>query len=156
MKKIMLMMCLFAGLSLQQALAQDKAKLMNTNMNYSGAEAKQEVYKAIYQLDTDNPDIVKKAFRNINNLLKDPRLQGKVQVELVTFSGGTEVMLRKNPYEEQLKDLIFKGVRVVQCLNSLQERNYTKDQLWDFIGYTPSGNGELLILNAQGWTIIKP
>ncbi|GAA4140109.1 hypothetical protein GCM10022216_18930 [Sphingobacterium kyonggiense] len=156
MKKLLVIMVLMGGLYANEGHAQDKEQLLAENKNYTGATASEDHYKAVYQLDTDNPDIVKKTFRNINNLLKDTRLKDKLEVELVTFSGGTEVMLKKNPYEEQLKDLIAKGVRVVQCLNSLEERKYTNDQLWDFIGYTPSGNGELIILNKQGWSIVKP
>ncbi len=149
-------MVLLAGLHADDAFAQSREELIAKNQQYTGADTQKEQYKAVYQLDTDNPDIVKKAFRNINNLLKDPRLSGKLEVELVTFSGGTEVMRKDNQYEEQLLGLIEKGVRVVQCLNSLEERGYKKDELFDFIGYTPSGNGELVILNNEGWTVIKP
>jgi intracellular sulfur oxidation DsrE/DsrF family protein len=52
--------------------------------------------------------------------------------------------------------LINQGVIVVQCLNTLQERNIDKSELFDFLGYVPSGNGELLIRANEGWTIIKP
>ena len=154
--KYILIMVLLAGLHADDAFSQSREELMIKNKQYTGVETEKDHYKVVYQLDTDNPDVVKKAFRNINNLLKDPRLTDKLEVELLTFSGGTEVMRKDHAYEEQLMGLIEKGVRVVQCLNSLDERGYTKDQLFDFIGYTPSGNGELVILGSQGWTIIKP
>ncbi len=127
-----------------------------SNKNFAGAIASLTNYSAIYQLDTDDPKVVTKAFRNINNALTDPRLTGKLKIELITFSGGTNVMLKGSPYESQLKDLIAKGVLVVQCHNSLQERGLKKEQLYPFIGLVPSGNGELIIRNAQGWAIIKP
>lgn len=129
---------------------------LEENAKFSGAETHRKNYKAIYQLDSNNPDVVKKAFRNINNVLNDPRLKGKIQLELITFSGGTEVMLKTSPYEKDLKNLIDKGVIVAQCTNSLQERSLVKDQLYSFIGYVPSGNGELVIRAAEGWVIVKP
>jgi len=92
-------MVLLAGLHADDAFAQSREELIAKNQQYTGADTQKEQYKAVYQLDTDNPDIVKKAFRNINNLLKDPRLSGKLEVELVTFSGGTEVMRKDNQYE---------------------------------------------------------
>lgn len=154
MRKIMLMAAIILGGYAVQA--QDSAALLKKNVQFQGATATLPSYKAIYQLDTNNPDQVKKAFRNIRNVLSDPRLKGKLQVELITFSGGTEVMLKSSAYEKDLIDLITKGVQVSQCTNSLQERNLTKEQIYDFIAYVPSGNGELVIRAAEGWVIIKP
>lgn len=131
-------------------------KGLEANKNYTGAQATKSVYRAIYQLDQGSPDIIKKAIRNINNLLEDPRLKGRLEVELVAFSGGTEAYKKGSEYEKSLKMLINKGVLVVQCLNTLQERNIQKTELFDFIGYVPTGNGELVIRAGEGWTIVKP
>jgi intracellular sulfur oxidation DsrE/DsrF family protein len=126
------------------------------NAKFTGADGNIPSYKAIYQLDQNNPDIFKKAIRNINNLISDPRLAGKIQVELVTFSGATEGVMKGSPYEADIKALIEKGVIVAQCQNSLRERKLAKEQMLDFLGYTPSGNGELVIRATQGWVIVKP
>ena len=136
--------------------AQDTKAMLERNATFTGAEAHLSVYKVIYQLDSNNPDIVKKAFRNIRNLLGDPRLKGKVQVELISFSGGTEVMLKNSVYREELIDLIKRGVQVSQCSNSLQERKLEKSAIYPFVAFVPSGNGELVIRGAEGWVIIKP
>ena len=132
----------------QQTLEQNKL--------YTGAPSTKRIYKAIYQMDQASPDIIKKTIRNINNLLKDPRLEGKVQVELVAFSGGTEAYRKNSEFEEPIKDLVKQGVIVTQCLNTMKERKIDKSELYDFLAYVPTGNGELLIRAAEGWTIIKP
>lgn len=154
MRKIMLIAAIILGGYAAQA--QDTSTLLKQNRQFQGAVASLPSYKAIYQLDTNNPDQVKKAFRNIRNVLGDPRLKGKLQVELITFSGGTEVMLKTSAYEKDIVDLIAKGVQVSQCTNSLAERNLTKEQIYDFVAFVPSGNGELVIRSAEGWVIIKP
>ena len=128
----------------------------DTNKSFSGAQATQQTYKAIYQLDQASPDIINKAIRNINNLLKDPRLQGKVQVELIAFSGGTEAYRKGSEFEAGIRGLVEQGVLVAQCLNTMIEKNIDKSELYDFLAYVPSGNGELLIRANDGWTIIKP
>jgi len=94
--------------------------------------------------------------KSLNNVLKDPRLVGKLQLELITFSEGTEAVLKGSKYEEDLKMLVKKGVIVAQCLNSLKARNISPDQVYDFIAIVPSANGELVIRHAEGWAIIKP
>ena len=129
---------------------------VTNNKLYTGAEATQPLYKAIYQLDQASPDRINKTIRNINNLLKDPRLKGKVQVELIAFSGGTDAYKKGSPYEEAIKGLVAQGVIVAQCLNTMHERHIDKSELYDFMAYVPSGNGELLIRANEGWTIIKP
>ncbi len=84
------------------------------------------------------------------------RLKGKLQVELIAFSGGTEAYRKGSEYEDAIKGLISKGVIVAQCLNTLKERKIDKSELYDFLAYVPTGNGELLIRASEGWTIIKP
>lgn len=129
---------------------------LTKNALFKGAEATLDHYKAIYQLDSNKPEIINKTFRNIRNVLEDPRLKGKIAIELVTFSGGTEVMLSTSVYKDQLIDLIEKGVQISQCTNSLKERNLKADDMYAFIAFVPSGNGELVIRGSQGWVIIKP
>ncbi len=136
--------------------AQTDTGLLQTNRAFTGATAKQKHYHAIYQLDTNDPKIIEKAIRNINNSLKDPRLAGKVKIELVAFSGGTDAYLKGGKYEEELKALVGKGVIVSQCNNSLIERKISRDQIYDFIGIVPSGAGEIIIRQAEGWSVIKP
>lgn len=156
MKKQFTIACILLAIMTIQAKAQDN-KLLLDNHQYSGAVAKKKAYKAIYQLDSNDPKTIEKAIRNINNVLKDPRLKGRLQIELVAFSGGTEAFLKKNSqYEKPLKNLVEKGVIVAQCLNTLEERHIAKEELFDFIGYVPSGNGELILRANEGWVIVKP
>ncbi|WP_313672450.1 DsrE family protein [Sphingobacterium multivorum] len=156
MKKQFTIACILLAIMTIQAKAQDN-KLLLDNHQYSGAVAKKKAYKAIYQLDSNDPKTIEKAIRNINNVLKDPRLKGRLQIELVAFSGGTEAYLKKNSqYEKPLKDLVEKGVIVAQCLNTLEEKHIAKEELFDVIGYVPSGNGELILRANEGWVIVKP
>lgn len=129
---------------------------LTKNKNFKGAVATLGSYKAIYQLDTSDPKVVEKAFHNIENVLLDPRLKGKIEVELVTFSSGTEVVLKKGPHAEELKKLVGMGVIIAQCGNSLTVRKLTPDDLLDFIAVVPSANGELIIRQVEGWAVVKP
>ena len=136
--------------------AQTSSNLLETNRAFMGAVAKKKSYHAIYQLDTNDPKIIDKAIHNINNALSDQRLIGKLQIELVTLSGGTEAVMIGSKFEKDLKELVEKGVILVQCNNSLMQRKLTREQIYDFMAVVPSGNGELIIRQAEGWAIIKP
>lgn len=147
---------IFLLLTISISSCKIRSKLPEGKNNFTGAKAELTGYKAIYQLDTNDPKIINKAIRNINNALEDPRLKGKINIELVAFSGGTEAMLKGSNYETQLKDLFNKGVILSQCRNSLIEKGLNENSIYDFVSIVPTGNGELIIRGSQGWVIIKP
>ncbi|MEP6582931.1 MAG: DsrE family protein [Ginsengibacter sp.] len=136
--------------------AQTNSHSIEKNKNYTGAVSSKKSYKAIFQLDTNDPKIITKTIRNINNALADSRLAGKLTIELIAFSGGTDAYLKESLYENDLKALVEKGVIIAQCNNTLRERKIDPSQLYDFIAIVPSGVGELIIREGEGWTIIKP
>ncbi len=155
MKKAALVAISFLILSIAvRAQTDDPAAIKNRA--FTGAKASLGAYHAIYQLDNNDPKIIEKAIRNINNALTDQRLAGKIEIELVAFGGGTDAYLKGGKYEADLKALVEKGVIVSQCNNTLKERKISRDQLYDFIAVVPSGNGELIIRQAEGWSVIKP
>jgi hypothetical protein len=124
--------------------------------DFNGATADRSGYKVVYQLDNDDDKIIKTTLRNIQNALDDPRLKGKLTVELVVHGAGVAAFIKGAPYEEALKRLQVEGVLLAQCLNTMREKNLTKDQLFPFVSYVPSGNGELIIRQQQGWAYMHP
>ncbi|MNY31846.1 DsrE/DsrF-like family protein [compost metagenome] len=94
--------------------------------------------------------------RNMKNAMEDPRIKGKLEVELIVFGDGVALYNKNSPYMDKLKDLMSKGVLLAQCENTLKERNIDKSTLYDFISYVPSGNGEIIIRQQQGWAVIHP
>lgn len=135
--------------------AQTNSEAFEKNRAFTGAKAPRKMLHAIYPLDTNDPKVIEKTFRHIENALTDPRLVGKVQIELIGFGGGTEAYLKGSKYEADLKALLEKGVIISQCNNSLMQRKISRDQIYDFIAVVPSANGELIIRQAEGWAVIK-
>ncbi|RFS23250.1 hypothetical protein DVR12_09525 [Chitinophaga silvatica] len=139
LKKFALLSICCLIFSLPYAMSQHKAK-----------------YKAVYQLNSDDDKTIRNTLRNIKNALEDPRLKGKVKIELVAHGGGVTAYKKDHPYETLLKELQDKGVILVECENTLRERNIAKEELFPFIQYTPSGNGELIIKQKEGWAYVHP
>lgn len=123
---------------------------------FSGAEATLDHYKALYIINTADEKHIKGTLRNLNNALNDPRLKGKLEVELIAFGDGVAVYQKNGPFEETLKALQAKGVLLAQCENTLRERKISKDTLVPFISFVPSGNGEIIIRQYQGWATVHP
>lgn len=144
---------LFAVLSFsvsESAQAQDKTPA------FTGAQANLNEYKALYVLNSGEEKRITSTLRNIKNALEDPRLKGKLQVELVVFGDGVKVFDKTGPFEETLRSLQSKGVILAQCENTLRERKISKESLFPFISFVPSGNGEIIIRHYQGWAVVHP
>lgn len=120
------------------------------------AVAKLDHYKALYIINSSDDKRVKGALRNINNALEDPRLKGKLEIELIVFSDGVEIYKKGSAYEETLIQLKDKGVVLAQCENTIKERNIDKSDLYPFVSYVPTGNGEIILRHYDGWAIVHP
>jgi len=123
---------------------------------FVGASATKGHYRAVYQLDSDDPRLINKTLHNMQNALNDPRLRGKLELELVVFSGGTVVFKKDQPYEADVLALQRAGVVLAQCQNSLNAYKLTKADLLPYISVVPTGNGELIIRQAEGWALVHP
>lgn len=143
-------------LSLILAHTIQTASAQNTAVNFTGAEATLSHYKALYVLNSGDDKKIQGTLRNIKNSLADVRLKDKLEIELVVFGDGVKVFAKDGPYEGTLKALQSKGVILAQCENTIRERKIDKNSLYSFISYVPSGAGEMIIREQQGWAIIHP
>jgi intracellular sulfur oxidation DsrE/DsrF family protein len=125
-------------------------------IHFSGAKATKSHYKVLYILNNGEDKRISATLRNINNALEDPRLIGTLEVELIVFGDGVAVFKKDGKYQKELITLTSKGVLLAQCENTLRERKIKKDELFEFIHFVPSGNGEVIIRQQQGWSVIHP
>ena len=123
---------------------------------FHGADATKSQYRAVYQLNTDDADKIKGTLLNIQNALNDSRLKGKLTVELVVHGGGVAVYRKEKPFEKTLQELQKQGVILAMCENTMRMQKISRDELFPFISYVPSGNGELIIREQEGWAVIHP
>ncbi|HEX8531799.1 MAG TPA: DsrE family protein [Cytophagales bacterium] len=147
--------CLLAGHFLA-AYAQDHDLTAYRQGAFHGAKADKPFYYAIYQLDSADPKLIAQTLSNMRNAMQDTRLKGKLRLELIAFSDGVAVYQKDHPYEKELLALRENGVILAQCNNTLQERKIAKETLFPFVAIVPSGNGELIIRQAQGWSLVHP
>ena len=123
---------------------------------YHGAAATKAHYGAIFHLDSGGDKAIKKTLNNIENLLQDPRLKGKIKVELLANSKGFDVYVKNNGFEKKLEHLQKEGVILAQCANTLHELHIDRKDLYPFISIVPSGVGEITIRESEGWAYIHP
>lgn len=130
--------------------------ICSSGLAAEGAAADKTHYGVIFQVDSDSEAVMKKTLNNIKNALDDPRIAGKLQVELIANSKGYAIYRKGNPFEKTLMELKERGVILSQCGNTLRELKVDPKTLYPFIHVVPSAMGELVIRQGQGWAYIHP
>jgi len=78
-----------------------------------------------------------------------------VQVEVVFFGPGLNMILKKNAaYEERLKQLADTGVTLAACQNAMRFLNVKTEDLFPFTTQVDSGVAELVRKQKAGWQYI--
>lgn len=133
------------------------AVAQTNEVSFHGAEATKTRYRAVYQLNTADTATMHHALAHIQNALNDPRLKGKLDIELVVYSGAVALYRKDKPYfAKEVESLQKQGVILAMCENTMRIRKISRDELFPFISYVPTANGELIIRQQDGWAIIRP
>ena len=112
-------------------------------------------YRVLFHIDESVQSKWAMVLRNIENLLED--IGENLEVKLVANAEGIALLYKMpNPFHEKIAQLAEKGVRFAVCANSLRQQNLTEDFLLDLAEIVPSGVGEIVRRQSEGWAYIKP
>ncbi|WP_130647681.1 DsrE family protein [Methanofollis fontis] len=109
-------------------------------------------YRALFHLNDNRsaPGV----FANIRNLLDD--LDDDVAIEVVGNGEGVKTFLITGKHADEVKALSGKNVSFAACSNSLRSHGFTKDDLPRCVTIVPSGVGEIVRRQAEGYAYLKP
>ncbi len=133
-----------------------KTAKAQSDTTLTGATATLNHYDALYVLNSGDEHKIEATLRFLSNALEDRRLKGKLHIELIAFSGGVNVYMKSGKYEKQLKDLYDKGVVLAECNNTMVMMKISRADLFPFVVYVPSGNGEIILRHYDGWAVVQP
>jgi intracellular sulfur oxidation DsrE/DsrF family protein len=92
---------------------------------------------------------------HVNNVRTAFEKDGGVQVEVVFYAAGLNMLLKKNAaYEERLKQLKDNGVTLAACQNAMKMMNVKSEDLFPFATEVDSGIAELVRKQEAGWAYI--
>lgn len=92
---------------------------------------------------------------HVNNTMKALAEDGGVQVEVVFWGPGIEMLRKTNSaYAERLKLLSEHGVKLLACRNAMKNRSLASEDLFPFAGEVDSGIAEIVRKQEAGWAYI--
>lgn len=92
---------------------------------------------------------------HVNNTMRSLAEDGGAQVEVVFYGPGLAMVTKSSKsYEEPLKQLSDKGVKLLACRNAMKMRNVKAEDLFPFAGQVDSGIAEIVRRQEAGWAYI--
>ena len=92
---------------------------------------------------------------HVNNTMNSLAEDGGSQVEVVFYGLGLSTLAKTNTaYEEPLKQLSDRGVKLLACGNSMKMRKVKTEDLFPFAGQVDSAIAEMVRRQEAGWAYI--
>jgi len=112
-------------------------------------------YRVLFHVDESSNSKWTLVLKNIENLFDD--IGENIEVELVANAEGIGLLYKlPNHFIDKIAKLAGRGVRFFVCANSLQQQKLTRDFLLDSAELVPSGVGEIVRKQSEGWAYVKP
>ncbi|MBZ5578056.1 MAG: DsrE family protein [Acidobacteriia bacterium] len=111
-------------------------------------------YQVVFQLTEPQGQAWDMMVAHVTNLQNALSKDG-VQVEVVFFGPGLNMLLKKNTaYEERLKRLADSGVTLAACQNAMKFLNVKTEDLFPFASQVDSGVAEVVRKQKAGWAYV--
>jgi intracellular sulfur oxidation DsrE/DsrF family protein len=130
------------------------------------AVAAGKVHRLAFQISDESPDKMNLVLGNATNVARYYSEKGEeVEIKIVAFNAGVDMMRTdKSPVLERLKSVTesLPNLTLEVCNNTLEGmarregKKVSEIPLFAGSKIVPAGVVELLELNEQGWTIIRP
>ncbi len=111
-------------------------------------------YNVVFHVDLDDKNILNLAISNIVNYLN--ATEGKKAEIILLFNGASVNFLKKENTPQELIELQKKGLIIRACQNAINKFSLTKDMLMNEIEIVPAGIVELVRLQNEHFSYIKP
>jgi len=113
-------------------------------------------YQVIFHLDEEPQEKVTFVLNNILNLLDDLGSQN-VDVELLVNGPAVKAFTaEENPISELISKVLDQNVAIALCNNALNLFELKPEGMLADVIVVPSGVGELVRKQAEGWAYIRP
>ena len=111
--------------------------------------------KVVIQVSDNDPAKWNLALNNANNILKDLGA-ANTEIEIVAYGPGIGMLKAEAVTANRVSDAAKAGVKVVACENSMNTQKLNRSDMNTATGYVPAGVIEIMTLQRQGWSYLRP
>jgi intracellular sulfur oxidation DsrE/DsrF family protein len=136
-----------------QSLAAAAATLCAGAAGAAETAPKGGAYKVVFQVSDADPQ---KWNLTLNNAANAARELGKdTVIEIVAFGPGIGMLKTGSSAEARVAEALASGVAVNACQNTMRGQHLEPKDMVPKVGYVPSGVGELIRRQAEGYAYIR-
>jgi intracellular sulfur oxidation DsrE/DsrF family protein len=129
------------------------AALGAVSANAAAASPKGKGYKAAFQVSDADPQKWSLTLNNASNALNE--LGQDTVLEIVVFGPGIGMLKAGSDAEVRVREAIGHGIAVLACQNTMRGQHLEAKDMIAGIGYVPSGVGELIRRQAEGYAYLR-
>ena len=110
----------------------------------------------VIQVSENNPAVWNLALNNANNIIQAKGGKDKVDVEIVAYGPGINMLKFDSEVAPRLKEANNSGVAIRACGNTMKNAKLTEKDLDGNVKVIPAGVIEIMDKQKQGWAYIRP
>lgn len=111
-------------------------------------------YRVAFQVSDADPRKWTLTLNNVRNAQKELGAE-HVVAEIVVYGPGIDMLRAGSEVAAQVKDALQAKIAVLACENTMRGRELKHADMLPDIGYVPSGVGELIRRQAEGYGYIR-
>ena len=111
--------------------------------------------RVVIHVSDNDPAKWNLALNNANNILKDLGA-ASTEIEIVAYGPGIGMLKAEAATANRVSDAVKAGVKVVACENTMTAQKLTRADMNPATGYVPAGVIEIMSLQRQGWSYLRP
>jgi hypothetical protein len=111
--------------------------------------------RVVLQVSDDSPKTWNQVLNVIENL-QQAYGRENVDVKLVALGNGIGFLTLDSPHGGRVQDALKSGAQVAACEVTMGRRKLSRDDMLPNIGYVPAGVVEIIRLQKEGWSVIRP
>lgn len=120
------------------------------------AAAAKKPHRLVIQVSDNDPARWNMALNNTRNAIEDIGGPDKIDVEVVAYGPGINMLKGDSPVGNRIADLVKTGVKVVACENTMKGLKLEKSEMLPTIGYVSAGVTEIMKKQQEGWSYVRP
>lgn len=111
--------------------------------------------RIVLQVSDDSTKTWNQALNVVENL---QQAFGKenVDIKLIAFGFGLGILKLDSVAGGRVQDAIKSGAQILACENTMRRQKLTKGDMLPNLEYVPAGVTEIIALQKQGWSVIRP